>query len=144
MERLVDEKMIPITTEDIIMETKEGKYQTVKYIPLSEHEKIVHKLNEQLISSKRMNVRLRECMGEEVATLQQYRKDYEEILSTLIARRTEVEKGCGIEFVWIKSSNDKRVCGQIEDLKHSDHIVYCPSCSARLDELNRLIGDNKQ
>ena len=38
------------------------------------------------------------------------------------------KKGCGKEFVWIPYLNDKRICGQIEDLKHIDHILLCPKC----------------
>lgn len=37
-------------------------------------------------------------------------------------------KGCGKEFMWIDYLKDKRICGQIEDLKHSDHIILCPEC----------------
>lgn len=40
-----------------------------------------------------------------------------------------MKKGCGKEFMWIKSLNDKRICGQMEDLKHSDHIIFCPECA---------------
>jgi phage FluMu protein Com len=35
---------------------------------------------------------------------------------------------CGKEFMWIESMNDKRICGRIEDLKHSDNILLCPEC----------------
>lgn len=47
------------------------------------------------------------------------------------------KKGCGKEFLddfW-----GRRVCGHFEDLKHSDHIIYCPECKTKL---NALIGDS--
>ena len=39
-------------------------------------------------------------------------------------------KGCDKLFthkVW-----GKRICGQFEDLKHSDHYIYCPECSEKI------------
>lgn len=41
---------------------------------------------------------------------------------------SQEKKGCGKEFMWISALNDKRICGQMEDLKHSDHIILCPEC----------------
>jgi transcriptional regulator of met regulon len=63
------------------------------------------------------------------------KQDYEKIL-----------KGCGKSFTYLKVMDDERVCGQIEDLKHSYNIILCPSCSAKKevflerckDELNRI------
>lgn len=46
---------------------------------------------------------------------------------------TKELKGCGKEFMWFKDFNDKRICGSIEDLKHSDHIILCPECKAKLE-----------
>ena len=40
----------------------------------------------------------------------------------------KTKQGCGKEFMYIPFLNDKRICGQIEDLKHSDNILLCPSC----------------
>ncbi len=40
-------------------------------------------------------------------------------------------KGCGKEFMYLAYLNDKRICGQMEDLKHSDHIILCPECSEK-------------
>ena len=34
-------------------------------------------------------------------------------------------KGCGKETEWCGT---KYLCGQFEDLKHSDHIILCTSC----------------
>ena len=37
-------------------------------------------------------------------------------------------KGCGKEFhhkFW-----GDRICGRFEDLKHSDHFIYCDECSS--------------
>ena len=39
----------------------------------------------------------------------------------------EYKKGCGKLFnhkVW-----GERICGQFEDLKHSDHYIYCEDCN---------------
>ncbi len=47
-------------------------------------------------------------------------------------RKEELKKGCGKIFMYIKYFNDKRVCGQMEDLKHSEHIILCPECEAEL------------
>ena len=41
-------------------------------------------------------------------------------------------EGCGKEFMWIEYLKDKRICGLAEDLKHSEHIIYCPSCIENL------------
>jgi len=35
------------------------------------------------------------------------------------------KKGCGKEFTYL---NNKKICGQIEDLKHSDNILLCDEC----------------
>ena len=43
------------------------------------------------------------------------------------------KEGCREEFMWIKYLNDKRICGQIEDLKHSNHIILCFKCKAKLE-----------
>jgi len=42
----------------------------------------------------------------------------------------KLEKGCGKEFhheYW-----GDRICGRFEDLKHSDHFIYCPECESKL------------
>ena len=52
----------------------------------------------------------------------------------------ENKQGCGKEFMWIKHLNDKRVCGQFEDLKHSDHIILCPDCAT--ENKSKGIVDN--
>lgn len=44
-------------------------------------------------------------------------------------------KGCVKEFMWIEYLKDKRICGRMESLKHSEHILLCPDCSSRLSEL---------
>ena len=39
------------------------------------------------------------------------------------------KKGCGKRFVdkfW-----GERICGNFEDLKHSDHFIYCPDCKKK-------------
>lgn len=44
-------------------------------------------------------------------------------------------KGCGKEFhhkFW-----GDRICGRFEDLKHSDHFIYCEECSQNLNKTNR-------
>ena len=46
--------------------------------------------------------------------------------------RNEVEKGCGKVTNWYEL---KRLCGTFEDLKHSEHIILCPSCQAKLSIL---------
>ena len=48
--------------------------------------------------------------------------------------------GCGKEFMWINYLNDKRICGKIEDLKHSDHIILCPQCQALKEQMEGVIG----
>ena len=50
----------------------------------------------------------------------------------------EIEKGCGKEFMWIGFLKDKRICGQIEDLKHSDNIILCPICKEKLELLKQF------
>ena len=38
-------------------------------------------------------------------------------------------KGCRKEFIdkfW-----GRRICGDFEDLKHSDHYIYCEECSPK-------------
>jgi len=47
-----------------------------------------------------------------------------------IEQANRIMGGCMKEFVYISSLNDMRVCGQMEDLKHSDNIILCPSCQA--------------
>ena len=49
--------------------------------------------------------------------------------------KEEIKKGCGKEFMWIPYLKDKRICGQIEDLKHSDNIILCPSCQEKMKEV---------
>jgi len=56
-------------------------------------------------------------------------------------RKEEILKGCGKMFIWIDYLKDERRCGQIEDLKHSEHIILCPTCQARLDERTRAEQD---
>ena len=37
-----------------------------------------------------------------------------------------IDKGCGKKFyhgIW-----GNRICGEFEDLKHSDHFIYCDEC----------------
>ena len=46
--------------------------------------------------------------------------------------KNEVEKGCGKVTNWYEL---KRLCGTFEDLKHSEHIILCPSCQAKLSIL---------
>ncbi len=41
-------------------------------------------------------------------------------------------KGCRKEFNH-RICGD-RICGQFEDLKHSDHYIYCDECSSRNGE----------
>jgi hypothetical protein len=52
-------------------------------------------------------------------------------------------KGCGKRFMWIKYLNDERICGQIEDLKHSDHIILCPECSDNSKTKPIILDDNE-
>lgn len=40
----------------------------------------------------------------------------------------KVEKGCGKKFMYIDVLKDERICGKMEDLKHSWNIIYCPTC----------------
>lgn len=49
----------------------------------------------------------------------------------------ETEKGCGEEFIYNIYLNEIRICGRIEDLKHSEHIIYCPICQAKLEALKQ-------
>ncbi len=44
-------------------------------------------------------------------------------------------KGCGKEF--LDEFLDRRVCGHFEDLKHSDHFIYCPECSQKTSKENK-------
>ncbi len=37
-------------------------------------------------------------------------------------------KGCGKEVKW---SWQTFLCGEMEDLKHSDHIILCPECKEK-------------
>ncbi len=48
-----------------------------------------------------------------------------------VDNHADTSKGCGKEFMWIESLNDKRICGQMEDLKHSNHILLCKSCKKK-------------
>lgn len=41
-------------------------------------------------------------------------------------------KGCGEEVIWC---NLPFKCGEMEDLKHSDHIIYCNKCRKKLKEI---------
>ena len=43
-------------------------------------------------------------------------------------------KGCGKEFMYIKYLNDKRICGQMEDLKHGWNILLCDDCKNKEEE----------
>lgn len=61
----------------------------------------------------------------------------------------ELEKGCEKEFVYIDSPllKDVRSCGRMEDLKHSEHIIYCIKCKSQLSILKdilKLIADLKR
>jgi len=45
-----------------------------------------------------------------------------------------MNKGCGKEFLdefW-----GRRICGNFEDLKHSDHFIYCKECSQNVHKAN--------
>ena len=44
-------------------------------------------------------------------------------------------KGCGKETEWCGT---KYLCGQFEDLKHSDHIILCTSCKPE-----RKVGERR-
>jgi hypothetical protein len=61
--------------------------------------------------------------------------DYNNKYEQLKAELQEIEKGCG-SFVpyW------ERNCGQFEDLKHSDHYIYCPTCQAKIEYLKKGIS----
>lgn len=52
---------------------------------------------------------------------------------------TQLKKGCGKKFMWIEYLKDKRICGQIEDLKHSEHIILCQDCNSRLEQIKGII-----
>ena len=54
--------------------------------------------------------------------------------SRMIKRTEELERGCKREFRWIHTLDNYKICGQIEDLKHSDSIILCHECEIRLDE----------
>jgi len=41
-------------------------------------------------------------------------------------------KGCNKKTKWC---NQEYNCGEIEDLKHSDHIIYCDDCKLKLKKL---------
>lgn len=44
-------------------------------------------------------------------------------------------KGCGKRFIhkfW-----GERFCGRFEDLKHSDHYIYCEECSQTVEEASQ-------
>jgi hypothetical protein len=49
--------------------------------------------------------------------------------------KEDIKKGCGKIFMWIECLKDERRCGQMEDLKHSEHIILCPSCRTKLKEI---------
>ncbi len=55
----------------------------------------------------------------------------------------EMEKGCGEVFTHYIYGEHK--CGNFEDLKHSDHIIYCISCQAKLEAYKQgLAGKEKE
>ena len=48
------------------------------------------------------------------------------------------DEGCGKIFedkFW-----GKRRCGEMEDLKHSDHYIFCPSCKKQNKEKDEILG----
>jgi len=48
------------------------------------------------------------------------------------------DEGCGKIFedkFW-----GKRRCGEMEDLKHSDHYILCPSCKKQNKEKDEIFG----
>lgn len=47
----------------------------------------------------------------------------------------ETRKGCGKKYhdeFW-----GDRICGRFENLKHSDHFIFCPECTANHEEANK-------
>ena len=57
--------------------------------------------------------------------------------------KKQIQKGCKKIVIWC---NIKYKCGMFEDLKHSDHIILCPTCQAQLqttqdiyDEIERRL-----
>ena len=42
-------------------------------------------------------------------------------------------KGCGKRFT--HSFLGDRICGRFEDLKHSDHYIYCEDCTKKISEV---------
>ena len=76
------------------------------------------------------------------------------LITTSLAKRHEIDKlkkeaqvikdnwnndeGCGKIFedkFW-----GKRRCGEMEDLKHSDHYILCPSCKEQNKEKDEIFG----
>lgn len=53
----------------------------------------------------------------------------------------QLRKGCGKKFIWINYLNDERICGKFEDLKHSEHIILCSICEAKLQQ---YLADKKE
>ena len=51
--------------------------------------------------------------------------------------------GCGKKFLWISSIQDYRICGRMEDLKHSNHIILCPICRRVKDSRTQAISEFK-
>jgi len=45
-------------------------------------------------------------------------------------------KGCGKEVEWGYYAT-KYKCGEMEDLKHSDHIILCEDCLKDLEEAKK-------
>lgn len=72
----------------------------------------------------------RRTVGSEgVATVEKPQKKKEFVLHS----PSEVlKKGCGKKFLWISSLKDYRICGRMEDLKHSEHIIYCDNCKMKI------------
>jgi len=57
------------------------------------------------------------------------RKQKKEMKKQKRKTKEELEKGCGKKCEW---SNQDYLCGQMEDLKHSDHIILCKDCQEAL------------
>lgn len=45
--------------------------------------------------------------------------------------KEDILKGCGRKFNHFIYG--ERICGRFEDLKHSNHIILCPICQAKLE-----------
>lgn len=66
-------------------------------------------------------------------------KDAEKITKTL---HVEFSKGCGKKFK--HEFLGERICGHFEDLKHSDHFIYCDAClnsNKNIDDEDREIKE---